>query len=583
VTTFSVWSTAAATLDVETGGTRYPMARGEGGWWRVDLPSVGHGDDYSYVVDGGSPLPDPRSRWQPQGVHGPSRVYDDDRFRWTDHTWRGLTLPGAVFYELHVGTFTPQGTLDSAQERLDHLRDLGVDVVELMPVSAFPGVHGWGYDGVHPYAVHEPYGGPDALKRFVDACHNRGLAVALDVVYNHLGPSGNYLPSFGPYFTDKHHTPWGAAVNLDDDGSTEVRRWVVDNALMWLRDYHVDVLRLDAVHALADDSDVHLLAQLAHEVDALSTRLHRPLSLVAESDLNQPATVTPVEGGGLGMTAQWSDDLHHALHALLTGEGQGYYGDFAADPWRALTATLTSAFFHAGTWSSFRGAEHGAPVDRARFPGHRFLGYLQDHDQVGNRATGDRITASISTGLAQVGAALVLTSPFTPMLFMGEEWAASTPWQFFTDHQEPELAQAVRDGRRREFAEHGWAAVDVPDPQDPTTFQRSKLDWSQTAEEPHAALLAWHRDLIALRRDEPQLRDPRLGLVDVDADPAARTVVVRRGTLRVVANLAAGEQRVRLDAPATAVVLASAPLRLEPGVAEVTVPGEAVAVVRVAE
>jgi maltooligosyltrehalose trehalohydrolase len=583
VTTFSVWSPDAASLLVETRGARHAMRRDEGGWWRVDVPEVGHGDDYAYVVDGSTPLPDPRSRWQPQGVHGPSRVYEHGRFAWTDEAWRGTTVPGAVFYELHIGTFTPEGTLDAAHARLDHLLELGIDVVELMPVSAFPGTHGWGYDGVHPYAVHDPYGGPDALKRFVDACHNRGLAVALDVVYNHLGPSGNYLSSFGPYFTDKHHTPWGSAVNLDDTGCDEVRRWVVDNALMWLRDYHLDALRLDAVHALADDSEPHLLHQLAREVDALATRLHRPLSLVAESDLNQPVTVTPVECGGLGMTAQWSDDLHHALHALLTGEGQGYYADFAAAPWKALETTLTSAFFHAGTWSSFRGARHGAPVDRSRFPGHRFLGYLQDHDQVGNRATGDRITASISTGLAQVGAALVLTSPFTPMLFMGEEWAASTPWQFFTDHQEPELAASVREGRRREFAEHGWSASDVPDPQDPATFRRSQLDWSETGAEPHATVLDWHRRLLALRRDEPELRDPRLDRVAVDVDETARTVVVRRGGLRVVANLAPDERRVTVDAPVTAVVLASADPHLGPDEPVVTLPGESVAIVRVAE
>ena len=376
-----------------------------------------------------------------------------------------------MFYELHVGTFTAAGTLDAAIERLDHLVSLGVDVVEVMPVAAFPGTAGWGYDGVHPYAVHEPYGGPDALKRFVDACHARGLAVCLDVVYNHLGPSGNYLPMFGPYFTDKHHTPWGSAVNLDDEGSADVRRWIIDNALMWLRDFHVDALRLDAVHAMEDDSPVHVLAELAREVDALSVAERRPLSLVAESDLNIPATVLPVEAGGLGMTAQWSDDFHHALHTLLTGEGQGYYADFAEDPYDALTRTLTGAFFHDGRHSSFRGAPWGAPVDRATVPGWRFMGYLQTHDQVGNRAVGDRIGHGISDGLARIGAALVFTSPFTPMLFMGEEWGASTPWQYFTSHEEPELADAVRQGRRREFAAHGWASEDVPDPQDPATVR----------------------------------------------------------------------------------------------------------------
>jgi maltooligosyltrehalose trehalohydrolase len=582
VTAVSVWAPLAGSVSVEAGDDRHRMSRDDGGWWRTSVPSLVHGDDYAFLLDDATTsLPDPRSRWQPQGVHGPSRVYDDDRFAWTDGTWRGVALPGAVFYELHVGTFTPVGTLDAIIDRLDHLVVLGVDIVELMPVAAFPGVHGWGYDGVHPFAVHEPYGGPDALKRLVDACHQRGLGVSLDVVYNHLGPSGNYLPSFGPYFTDRHHTPWGVAVNLDHEDSFEVRRWIIDNALMWLRDFHIDALRLDAVHALVDDSDVHLLSELSREVDVLATQLHRPLSLVAESDLNQPALVTPRECGGNGMTAQWSDDFHHALHALLTGENQGYYGDFAADPFRAVAATLTGAYFHAGTWSSFREATHGAPVDTAKTLGYRFLGYLQDHDQVGNRATGDRITATISPGLAKVGAALVLTSPFTPMLFMGEEWAASTPWQFFTDHQEPDLAEAVRAGRRREFAEHGWSESDVPDPQDPATAERSRLDWSELGRAPHAEMLEWHRRLIALRRSEPALRDPRLDEVSVLTDSARGWVVVRRRGLHVVANLAAEPRTLPMGAPVVEVVLASVDVTVE-GDASITLPAESVAVVRVA-
>jgi maltooligosyltrehalose trehalohydrolase len=581
VTELSVWAPSADSVSVETGQQRHAMSSGGGGWWRIDIPSLVHGDDYAFLLDDATTaLPDPRSRWQPDGVHGPSRVYDQARFAWTDGAWRGVVLPGAVFYELHIGTFTPEGTLDAALGRLDHLVDLGVDFVELMPVAAFPGVHGWGYDGVHLFAVHEPYGGPDALKRLVDACHQRGLGVALDVVYNHLGPSGNYLPSFGPYFTENHHTPWGAAVNLDDEGNHEVRRWIIDNALMWLRDFHLDALRLDAIHAFVDDSEVHLLSALSREVDVLATQLHRPLSLVAESDLNQPVLVLPRECGGIGMTAQWSDDLHHALHALLTGEADGYYADFAADAFGAVTATLTSAFFHAGTWSTFREAVHGAPVDTATTPGYRFLGYLQDHDQVGNRASGDRITATISLGRAKVGAALVFTSPFTPMLFMGEEWAASTPWQFFTDHQEPELAEAVRTGRRSEFAEHGWSESDVPDPQDPATVERSRLDWSELDRAPHAEMLEWHRLLIALRRSEPSLRDPRLDEVSVVADAAQGWVVVRRRGLQVVANLAAEPRTISLGTPVAEVVLTSADVTV--GESSITLPSESVAVVRVA-
>jgi len=551
-----VWAPLAGSVAVVVDGSTHGMSSGDGGWWEADVASAGHGSDYAFLLDDDpTPLPDPRSRWQPHGVHGPSRVYDDSRFAWTDATWRGVQVAGSVFYELHVGTFTAGGTLDSAVERLDHLVSLGVDVVELMPVAAFAGKAGWGYDGVHPYAVHEPYGGPDALKRFVDACHRRGMGVCLDVVYNHLGPSGNYLPSFGPYFTDRHQTPWGTAVNLDDEGSAEVRRWIIDNALTWLRDAHVDALRLDAVHALVDDSPLHLLAELAREVDALSAAQRRPLSLVAESDLNHPSTVLPVEAGGLGMTAQWGDDFHHALHALLTGEGQGYYADFAETPFEALELTLTGAFFHDGRHSSFRGEPWGATVDRSTVPGWRFMGYLQTHDQVGNRAVGDRIGRGVSEGLARIGAALVLTSPFTPMLFMGEEWGASTPWQYFTSHEEPELAEAVRAGRRREFVEHGWAAEDVPDPQDPATVAASTLRWEELAEAAPASMLAWHRALISLRRREPDLSDPRLDRVAVTYDAAARWVVVTRGDLRVVCNLAPTGQDVPLGAVASQVLL----------------------------
>ena len=578
-----VWAPSAAGVTLLVDGGRAPMTLAEDGWWRVDVPAAGHGSDYGFLLDDDpTPLPDPRSRWQPHGVHGLSRLYDDSLFSWTDTGWRGVSLTGAVLYELHVGTFTADGTLDAAIERLDHLVSLGVDLVELMPVAAFPGRHGWGYDGVHPFAVHEPYGGPDALKRFVDACHDRGLGVCLDVVYNHLGPSGNYLPRFGPYFSAWHETPWGAGVNLDDVGAHEVRRWIVDNALMWLRDFHIDALRLDAVHALQDDSPLHLLAELSREVDALACALRRPLSLIAESDLNQPATVTPVEGGGLGMTAQWSDDFHHAVHSLLTGEHQGYYADFAADPFVALSQTLTGAFFHAGTPSSFRGTTWGAPVDRARVPGWRFLGYTQTHDQVGNRATGDRLSSLVSSGRAKVGAALMLTSPFTPMLFMGEEWAASTPWQFFTSYQEHDLAEAVRAGRRSEFAEHGWAEDSVPDPQAPSTVEASTLDWCESAAGVHAEMLGWYRALLALRRSEPWLSDPRLDEVEVAYDSAAGWVVVTRGPLRVVCNLGAETQVVPLEGQVDAVLLASWDAGAVPVGTGLELPPEAAAVVRLA-
>jgi len=576
VTVFGVWAPAAERVELEVAGGRRPMApAAEQGWWQAELPAAGHDVDYAFRLDGGEPLPDPRSPRQPFGSQGVSRTYDHSAFRWTDRGWRGGPLHGSVIYELHIGTFTPEGTFDAAARRLDHLRDLGVDTVELMPVAAFPGRHGWGYDGINLWAVHEPYGGPDGLKRFVDACHARRLAVFLDVVYNHVGV-GNRLAAFGPYFTDAHVTPWGPAVNLDQPGSDEVRDFLIGNALMWLRDYHLDGLRLDAVHALEDRRALHFLEELAAEVQALAALLNRELVLIAESDANDPRLVTSREAGGYGLAAQWSDDFHHAVHAAVTGERQGYYADFGS--LAALAKTLTRVFFHDGVWSAFRGRTHGRQVDVFRVPAHRFLSYLQDHDQVGNRAAGDRISAAVPSDLVKVGAGLVLTAPYTPMLFMGEEWGASTPWQYFTDHTDPGLARAVTEGRRAEFADFGWGATDVPDPQDEATFLRSKLDWPELEQGCHAELLQWYRELIALRRSRPELTDPRLGRVHVDYDEAERWLVVRRGRLRVVANLGPRGQRVPLDRPVAAVLAASVPgVTTDGGV--LTVPATSITVI----
>jgi maltooligosyltrehalose trehalohydrolase len=487
-------------------------------------------------VDDGPVLPDPRSYRQPDGPDGLSAVVDQERYAWRAE-WAGRGLPGAVLYELHVGTHTREGTLDAAAERLGHLVELGVTHVELMPLCPFPGKHGWGYEGVSLWAVHEPYGGPEALKRFVDRAHELGLGVVLDVVHNHLGPSGNYLPAFGPYFTDTHHTPWGSAVNLDAPGSDEVRAFLLGSALSWLRDYRFDGLRLDAVHALYDTRACHFLEELSAAVDGLSEELGRPLFLIAESDLGDPRLITPRKENGLGLHAQWNDDFHHALHTALTGEAQGYYADFGRAPLAAVAKTLTAGYFHDGTYSSFRGRRHGRPLDRARVAGHRLLGYSQTHDQIGNRALGDRLAASLSPGLLACAAALTLTGPFTPMLFMGEEWAAGTPWQFFTDHTDPELAEAVRRGRRREFGSHGWAEEDIPDPQDPATRERSCLDWSEPEKGVHARVLAWYRELIALRHAQADLTDPDLADVKVAFDESARWLAFRRGDVRVAVNL----------------------------------------------
>lgn len=563
----TVWAPRAASVVLVCGDDldqHHPMTPGPGpGWWSSEPLALAHGTRYGFALDGGQALPDPRAVWLPDGVHSPGCAYDHDRFAWTDGGWRGRAITGSVCYELHVGTFTPEGTFDAAIDRLDHLVDLGVDLVEVMPVTAFDGTHGWGYDGVGPWSVHEPRGGPDGLKRFVDACHARGLGVLLDVVHNHLGPSGNYLDRFGPYTTDDHVTPWGPAVNLDRAGSDEVRAYLSGSVTSLLRDFHLDGLRLDAVHALYDDRAVPFLEELSTSVAALAAGLGRPLSLVAESDRNDPRLVVPVAEHGLGLTATWDDDVHHALHALLTGERQGYYADFGSLP--CLAQTLTGAYFHAGTWSSFRGRSHGRPVDRAAVPGDRFVVCLQNHDQVGNRAQGERITALTPGGLAEVGAALVLTSPFTPLLFMGEEWGAGTPWQFFTSFPDPRLSAQVTAGRRLEFATHGWADATVPDPQDPATRAASVLDWSEPARPPHSGMLAWYRSLIALRRAEPDLRDPRLDGVAVHVDEGGYWLVVVRGAFRVTANLADRTLVVPLDAPVVAVALASGAAEPVPG------------------
>ena len=551
---FTVWAPQRERVQVVVTGAKHNMTQTISGWWCVAVPGAGPGSDYAFRLDEEDPaLPDPRSRWQPNGVHAPSRVYDHGAFEWSDQGWTGRALAGSVLYELHIGTFTSNGTFDSAIERLDHLAELGIDLVEVMPVNAVDGPRNWGYDGVGWYAVTENYGGPDAFKRFVDACHARGLGVILDVVHNHLGPSGAYLDRFGPYFAGSNI--WGPSLNLDGAHSDEVRRYVIDNALEWLRDYHLDGLRLDAVHALRDTRATHLLEELAAEVDVLATHLRRPLSLIAESDLNNPRLVTPRVAGGYGLTAQWDDDIHHCLHATLTGERQGYYADFGALP--DLARTLCSAFFHDGRWSAFRRRTHGRPVDTAHLPAWKFVTYLQNHDQVGNRATGDRISTTLSPGLLACGAALVLCSPYTPMIFMGEEWGARTPFQFFSFMPDVELREAIRCGRFAEFAEHGWDETDVPDPNDEQTFQDSRLDWSELGTEPHASLLGLHRELIALRNRRPELSDPRLDALAVDVDEQARTLVLHRGLLRVAVNLSTQPATVALDGQPAQVLLAS--------------------------
>jgi maltooligosyltrehalose trehalohydrolase len=531
---FEVWAPRAGTIEVKVGKERFALAKKERGWWSGEIATAGYGTDYGFVIDGLEPaLPDPRTQWQPNGVHGESRVVDHALFAWSDSGWQAPPLSSALIYELHIGTFTPEGTLKAAESHLDYLKDLGVTHVELMPIANFPGKRGWGYDGVDLYAPFNAYGEPGDLKRFVNECHGKGLAVLLDVVYNHLGPVGNYLEKFGPYFTGNHSTPWGGAVNFEEAGATEVRRFLIDNALMWLRDYHMDGLRLDAVQAFNDRSAIHFLEQLAGEVKRLEATLGKHFVLIAESDLNDPRLVKAEEAGGYGLDAQWSDDFHHALFSVISGERAGYYADFGS--LAALAKSLRSVFVYDGNYSEYRGRNHGRQV--VGLSGHRFIGFVQNHDQVGNRAQGERVSHEAGVGRAKIAAALVLTSPFVPMLFQGEEFGASAPFLYFTDYEDPELGRLISEGRKKEFVAFGWSPDQIPDPQDEQTFNQSKLNWAELGDPPHASLLQWHKDLISLRRSRSELSDGNLNAVQVRFDEEARWLVLERGKLRIACNL----------------------------------------------
>lgn len=541
---FDVWAPNAERVALVAGGRTVPMVVDEDGWWRAAEPEPLGRVDYGYLVDDRTePLPDPRSRWQPHGVHGLSRTFESTGFTWRDRDWTGRGLAGGLIYELHIGTFTPEGTLDAAIAKLPHLVDLGVDFVELMPVNAFNGEHGWGYDGVAWFAVHEPYGGPDAYRRFVDAAHGLGLAVVQDVVYNHLGPSGNYLPVFGPYLSEQTHT-WGQAVNLDGQGSAEVRRYIADNVRFWFLDMHVDALRLDAVHALVDSSPVHLLEELAVVTADLAAHLRRPLTLIAEDDRNDARLVTPREAGGYGIDAQWSDDFHHGVHANLTGETSGYYAGF--DTLAALARACERSFHRDGSWVTSAGRSVGRPVDVATMPGWRMVVCSANHDQIGNRARGDRPGHSLDDDQLAVAALLTLTTPFTPLLFQGEEWAASSPFPFFSSHPEPGLGQAVHEGRLAEFADMGWDAGEVAPPQAQETFASAKLVWGELGEGRHATILAVHAELVRLRRELSELSNPAMTGTRCSYDEDARWFCMRRNGLAVVVNFGDAEVSVEL-------------------------------------
>jgi len=536
VRSYRVWAPHATSVDLHVGSDVVTMRPDTRGWWESDR-RMRAGDLYGYAVDGSAPIPDPRSEYQPAGIHGLSQCIDHDAFAWTDAGWQAPPLASAVIYELHVGTFSDAGTFDGAVARLDHLVDLGVTHVELMPVAEFSGSRGWGYDGVDLFAPHHYYGEPDTLKRLVDECHRRRLAVLLDVVYNHLGPAGNYLDRFGPYFTERVRTPWGAAINLDGGGSDDVRRFLCDNALMWLRDYHFDGLRIDAVHALVDTSATHFLEQLATEVEMLATAIGRHLVLIAESDLNDPRVVRSRDAGGYGLHAQWSDDFHHALHTVVTGERAGYYEDFGT--LQHLADALKDVFVYAGRYSQHRDRVHGRSP--SGLPASRFVIAAQNHDQIGNRAQGERLSHLASVGRVKAAAALLLMSPYVPLLFQGEEWAASTPFLYFTAHEDEKLGEQVRQGRRSEFAAFGWNPEQVPNPQSQDTFDRTRLRWDEVAHQSHREMLHWYRALIALRK---QYASHASADAAIAFDDKAMTFCVRRGRLAVACNFGTSAQRI---------------------------------------
>ena len=541
-----VWAPNANSVEVDLSGERTPLTRRARGWWGLGR-ALRHGEDYAFCVDDQGPYPDPRSRYQPHGVHGASRWVEFDQLERTGGpVFRAPPLSAAVIYELHVGTFTEAGTFAGVIERLDHVVELGVTHVELLPVNAFSGARGWGYDGVSWFAPHAVYGGPQGLATLVDACHARGLAVLIDVVYNHLGPEGNYLGKFGPYFADHYATPWGEAVNLDGRGSDEMRRLICDNARMWLRDYGVDGLRVDATQELFDRSALHVLEELAEAAHAVGREVGAPKVVIAESGSNDPRVIQPREVGGYAFDAQWSDDFHHALHHVLTGETAGYYAGFRG--LKDLAKALERGFVQDGRYSEFSGKRFGRPLEGV--PPSRLLGYLQDHDQVGNRALGERISETVGHARARAGIAVVLSAPFVPMLFMGEEWGASTRWPFFCDHSDAGLNEAVREGRRREFARFGWAPERIPDPADPETFRAARLRWEEREGGEHAETWGWYRRLLALRRERADLREDDFGSVRTEVGDG--WLIVRRRATTVGVNFGAGEVTLPMSGEALA-------------------------------
>lgn len=526
--------------------TLIPMEKKDRGYWSVVTPDLVPGAEYFYRINGKTDRPDPVSAYQPQGPHNPSRAVDHKSFTWSDGAWKGIPLEEMIIYELHVGTFTPDGTFEALISKLDYLCQLGVTAVEIMPVSQFPGSRNWGYDGTYHFAVQDSYGGPEGLKKFVDASHARGLAVIMDTVYNHLGPEGNYLAEFGPYFTPRHRGPWGNAVNFDDAYSSEVRNYFIQNALHWFRNYHIDALRLDAIHGIYDMSAKHFLQELAEEVESFSGGEGRKFYLIAESDLNDVRVVRAREEGGFGIDAQWSDDFHHCLHTLLTGEDKGYYRDFGTIG--DFMAALKETFVYSWKYSAYRRRYHGS--DASGIAAGKFVVFAQNHDQVGNRMLGQRLSSLVPFEALKLAASAVFVSPYIPLIFMGEEFAEENPFLYFVSHTDATLVEAVRQGRKSDHESFEWDR-EPPDPQSEDTFSRSKLDWAKLSGGKHEVMLGFYRELISMRKSLPALGDFSKEFPLLDGDEERRLVFLERGDdknrILCIMNFSGNEECVRLD------------------------------------
>ena len=550
---FTVWAPFALSVSLKFVAPEQRLVllkKSERGYWHTRAEGCLPATQYRYLLDGERERPDPASQYQPDGVHGPSEVVDHAAFRWTDSGWKGLPLPSMIMYELHTGTFTPEGTFEAIIPRLGDLKDLGINTIGLMPVAQFPGDRNWGYDGVYPYAVQNSYGGPEGLKRLVNACHQMELAVSLDVVYNHLGPEGNYLWDFGPYFTDRYKTPWGEAINFDGPYSDEVRNYFIANALHWITEYHIDALRIDAIHGIFDFSARHFLQELGEAVRLHAQSVRRDVYVIPESDLNDVRVIRPVEVGGHGLDAQWNDDFHHALHTLLTGERNGYYEDFGKI--EHLEKALREGFIYSGEYSPFRKRRHGSSSkDR---PGLQFVVFSQNHDQVGNRMRGERLSGLVSFEALKLAAGAVLLAPNIPLLFMGEEYGEKAPFLYFVSHGDKALIEAVRKGRNDEFKHFAWNG-EPPDPQDERTFLASKINWEKRRQGEHAVLLNFYRALVKLRREIPALSELDRNRLTVSVIDDSRVITMQQwnglGTSRIcgIFNFEANDVNIAMPAP----------------------------------